>query len=324
MLFSCGSENTDEKPKSNSTPPSETNRILPSSNGGRLDLIVVANEALWQSDAGDAVRKIFTAPQAGLPQAEPVFNVVHIVPSKFNSLLKRSRNIIVLEKNDEEQFRIQSNAWAKPQRVALISGATNQAIQKLFEANYAEIYQELMLLEFQVLQKRFKKIGVLKNPKVLTDHNIKMTIPKNFELDQEGDNLLVYWNKTVKTDQGIIIHIEPMNEDDLAVGGNIIPLRDSITKLYIHGQKEGSYMKTEMYIPPVISNTELAGQFAVQARGLWRTEKEFKGGPFINYTIYDEKNKQIIFLDAFVYSPETKKRNFLLELESILRTIKIN
>ena len=47
------------------------------------------------------------------------------------------------------------------------------------------------------------------------------------------------------------------------------------------------------------------------------------GGSFINYTVFDETNNQRIMVDAFIYAPEIKKRNLVLELEAILRTLEI-
>ena len=49
--------------------------------------------------------------------------------------------------------------------------------------------------------------------------------------------------------------------------------------------------------------TELDGQFAIQTRGLWRTENDFMGGPFINYTVYDDKSDIVYGIDGFVLFP---------------------
>lgn len=321
VLFSCNNEESKDK---NSKPPTDGGRVLASSNGGPLDIVVVAKVGVWQSEAGDAFRKYFTAPQDGLPQAEAVFNVVHIEPSKFNSVLKRSRNVVILEKDTSDSaYLLYKNSWSKPQLVATFTAKSYKALRSLIYKNHEKLFKSIKDQEVIVRQKLSKRIGLLTNHKVLETHNISMDIPISFEVDQENENLLVLWNKTVKTDQAIIIHFQPMDPNEYSLGRNIIPLRDSITKLYIHGQKEGSYMKTERLLDPVITSTLLSDQFALETRGLWKTVGEFKGGPFINYTIYDEKNQQVIFLDAFIYSPETKKRNFLLELESILKTIKI-
>ncbi|MGB0176161.1 MAG: DUF4837 family protein [Owenweeksia sp.] len=294
---------------------------LPESNGGRMDLIVVAKESLWQGIAGDEFRKYFSSPQPGLPQPEPEFTVRQIEPKSFNTLLKRSRNIVVLETGDFGHTT-QSDFWAKPQLVVNLAAEDEQALAGLIRSKGTEIFNQLKSQEIQVLQKQMGK-AIHKKLPVLTRHNVTMAIPTSFEVEIEQENLLVLWNKTIKTDQGLIIYFQPMSNDMNALGTEIIPLRDSLTALYIQSDREGAYMVTEDLVAPTMTNMEIAGTFAMETRGLWRTKNDFKGGPFLNYTIYDEKNNQVIFIDGFVFSPETKKRNFVLELESILRTLEI-
>ncbi len=46
-------------------------------------------------------------------------------------------------------------------------------------------------------------------------------------------------------------------------------------------------------------------------------------GPFLNYQLKsDTKQDEYIMLDGFVYSPGSSKREYVFELEAIMRTIK--
>ncbi|MDC0972677.1 DUF4837 family protein, partial [bacterium] len=89
------------------------------------------------------------------------------------------------------------------------------------------------------------------------------------------------------------------------------------------GTYEGSYMSTELMIPPSIENTEISGMFAIETRGLWRMNGDFMGGPFLSYTIYDEKNDRILTIESLLYGPTAKKRNVVLEMEAMMRSIKL-
>jgi len=295
--------------------------VLPESNGGRMDLIVVAKESLWQSVAGDMFRKDFSSPQPALPQPEPEFTVRQIEPDQFNSLLQRSRNIVILEKGDFT-YTIQENFWARPQLVVTLAAEDENELAKLIQSKGPEVFKKLKDQEINALQERLGK-AVHKNLPILETHHVSMAIPTSFEVEIKQDNLMVLWNKTIKTDQGIIVYFKPMDPEMGALGMDIIPMRDSLTQLYVQSEREGAYMVTEDLVTPTIENTEIDGSFAIETRGLWRTKNDFKGGPFINYTVYDEKHNQVIFLDGFVFSPETKKRNFVLEMESILKTLEI-
>lgn len=291
---------------------------LPKSNGGRLDIMVVAEEALWLDTPGDVFRTYFAQPLSGLPQSESIFSVRQVTPKQFNSLLERSRIVVVLQKGPKG-FSHNQNKYAKPQEFITFSAPDNAALIALIKEHQAETIEELHYLEMLHLQKRItaKPQAV---SQTLSKHNVSMKIPPAYQKYVENENLLVYWNKTIKTQQGIMVYFEPI-KDELAIGERIIPLRDSLTQIHIPGDNEGSYMQVEDYIPPVFNNLDIDGRYSIETRGLWRTEGDFMGGGFLSYTIYDDINKQRITLDAFLYAPEINKRNYILELESILRSI---
>lgn len=313
LMLSCNQENGE--------PNQVFKDTLPGSNGGRLDVIVVAKDALYDQVAGETLRKYFTRQQDGLPQALPVFNVRQVDPSEFNELLKRSRNIIILEEGDSSFFSVRRNVYAKPQRVVSFVGEDEKEIAKLINANHSTAEEAIMRLEIAYLQQRLLK-KTQKAPEVVKQHNATIEIPVDYELENETDQVAVYWKKGVQSDMGILIHFEPLSEESTMLGNNIIPLRDSLTKLYVPGENEGSYMQVEQLLIPTIENTEIDDHFALETRGLWKVTNDFMGGSFINYTVYDEINNQKITLDGFVYAPELNKRNLLLELEAILRSFK--
>lgn len=315
LLFGCG-------PDEGATPGSKRSSVLPESQGGRLDIIVVAEESWWGDVAGEKFIKYFAVEQDGLPQAEPIFTVRQIPHKAFNDLLHRSRNIVLFEEAEEAKITVEHDLYARPQTVVIFQGPDATSIAKLIIQHHQELVDMLHDSEMELLQKRITA-QPQPLPKVLKEHHVSMKIPASFVLETEQENLLVFWNKGLKTDQGIIIHIEPINAGQALIGDDIIPLRDSLTTIHVPGDREGSYMIVEDYIPPVLKNMELDGQFAIETRGLWRTKGDFMGGAFINYTIFDETNNQRIMLDAFIYAPESKKRNLVLELESILRTVDI-
>ena len=64
-------------------------------------------------------------------------------------------------------------------------------------------------------------------------------------------------------------------------------------------------------------------QLLIETRGLWRMNGDFMGGPFLSYTIYDEKNDRILTIESLLYGPTAKKRNVVLEMEAMMRSIKL-
>ena len=50
-------------------------------------------------------------------------------------------------------------------------------------------------------------------------------------------------------------------------------------------------------------------------------KNDFMGGPFVHYAIVDTNRNEIIHLDGFVYAPKFNKREYLRELEALIRTV---
>jgi hypothetical protein len=46
-------------------------------------------------------------------------------------------------------------------------------------------------------------------------------------------------------------------------------------------------------------------------------------GPFINFAIIDKDNDRVLVLEGFSYSPSKEKRDLMLELEQIIRSVAV-
>ena len=55
----------------------------------------------------------------------------------------------------------------------------------------------------------------------------------------------------------------------------------------------------------------------------WEVKDAFMAGPFVNFAIKDEVNNRLVVLEGFVFAPSTAKRDYIFELESIIRSVTI-
>ena len=46
-------------------------------------------------------------------------------------------------------------------------------------------------------------------------------------------------------------------------------------------------------------------------------------GPFINYAIEDKANNRFVIIEGYVFAPSVEKRDYIFELESIIKSAKI-
>lgn len=314
---SCGGEET------NSDGTVKDTRILPPSSGTHSELLLVMPDELWLGPAGEAFREIYLADQEGLPQAESYFDASRVEPKDVNKILQKAKNILWVEKSDTSFVKMTKDLWARPQRLVRITAPTEKAITAELRGSANQVMQAFKDHDMELIQTRLSRSAYAYTHENLKDIGIKsMLLHKGFDPTLNKENLKIFATKTVKTIQYIVISSRPMSEGLVSVD-EIIAHRDSIGKNYFEGTYEGSYMTTEMLIPPSIANTEISGMYALETRGLWRMEGDFMGGPFLSYSIYDEKNDRILTVEALLYGPQAKKRNIVLEMEAMLKSIKL-
>lgn len=297
---------------------------LVSSTGRINHVLIVIKNSDWEGKIGDALRDIITQPIVGLPQEEQQFSINHVAPEAFNQLFKRSRNILFVGFDDESKFYTNQNIYADPQISLSVLGKTEQDIIDNINSHKKEIISVFKKNDLKIYQQ--KLANDLWNPKNIETFNklgFALKIPNQYVKVEDTGDFMWYRNDYTKGQMNIIAYTVPATSPkDLNIN-HIIKIRDSIGKKFIPGQFDNTYMATEPKFKPIIQKLKMQGLDAIESRGLWIVENDFMGGPFLNYTLYDKKNNRLIILEGFCYSPSTKKRDFVFELESILKTFQI-
>ncbi len=308
---------------------SEKKRTLLDSSGKLNDVSVVIDNDMWEGRVGEAIRDALAAPIYGLPQDEPIFNINQIPPSVFTGFIKKSRTILKIEMGKNPTINFENNVYAKPQKVIIVSGKTKDDIVKLVSDNSIRIIETFKGIELQEKQRLTKKS--LYNAKEIQEGlGLSINFPTAFRVSKtlatKEDKF--YWLKrdTRTGYVNILLYELPLNaiEKDSSLIGQIIKIRDSIGKKYIEGPIEGSYMITEDAYTPFHGETILDNKPTLETKGIWEVKNAVMAGPYINYAIEDKINNRWIIAEGFVYAPSVEKRNYIFELESIIKSIKIN
>jgi len=124
-------------------------------------------------------------------------------------------------------------------------------------------------------------------------------------------------NLIIKDLKSSLSDFEKINLND------VVSLRDSIGKEFIPGRVENSYMITEKEYLPYISYQTVNGFEAIETRGTWEVKGDYMGGPFINYIIKDTLNNSLLYVEGFVFSPSQRKRDKMIELEAVIKSMVI-
>jgi len=115
---------------------------LPRRATGKINSIsIIIEDQLWNGDIGDSVRNKFASPVLGLPQEEPLFTINQYPAKLMEGFMTDSRTIIVIKKENKNEFVLIKNQYASPQNVFHISGKTNEDILRILEKNASNIIQ---------------------------------------------------------------------------------------------------------------------------------------------------------------------------------------
>ncbi len=297
--------------------------ILPESNGKMNNVSFFIDENLWNGEIGDSIRKKFAAPVDGLPQEEPLFNLNQYPTKIFEGFARKSRNIVFISKGTESSYVAKTDQYAKPQKVFFISGKNNDEILQILEEKSPEIIQSLKASEIKENQVRMRK-SLISNQNVKDKFGVSLEIGYGYKYDMVKDDFLWIRKEFSSGYNSILVYQVPINkiENDSAVIGNIIKMRDSIGKQNIHGVLPNTWMITEEAYAPYLFDTTIQGRKTYLTKGTWELKNDFMAGPFVNYAIKDTKNNRYLILEGFTYNPSKAKRDLVFELEAIIQSVK--
>jgi hypothetical protein len=308
--------------------------ILLDSSGNINNVSVVLDNELWDGSVGDAIRSVLAAPIYGLPQDEPLFTISQIPPSVFTGFVTKNRTVLKIEVSNNSDIQILDNVYAQPQKVVVISGKSRQDIIDRIVENAPKIVTTFRNEEIAERQRQMSK-SPHKYKSIEKKLGLTIQFPSAYRISKESENF--FWiRKDITTGTtNLMIFEVPYNaikRNDSLVN-QIVKIRDSIGKIYIKGRQDGeisangekieSYMTTEDAYAPYVHETILDNKATIEAKGIWDLKEDFMGGPFINYAIEDKINKRWIIVEGFAFAPSVEKRDYMLELEAIIKSIKI-
>jgi hypothetical protein len=299
-------------------------KLLIGSSGRMNHALVVVDNNYWQGRVGDSIRKFLARDVVGLPQAEPILHLNQIGSKNFSNFLKANRNIIFISKADKNTFQSKKNVYARPQFVAEIKGKTEDDIIKITKKHAERIIKEIQKGDMAVFQKMHLKKNYYKPENVVffKENGIEMRVPYLYQKSQDDKEYVWFVRNIPEGYLNILVYTLPITSQADEDGENIIESRDE-KGYYIPGAKEGMHVLTEKNFTPERIETKLANLKTFETRGNWYMKGDFMAGPFVNYTIVDKKNNRLIVAEGLVYAPNIKKRDYMFELESIIKTLKL-
>lgn len=314
FIFSCNEDSNKKE-----------DRYLSPSGGTLNNLTIVSDDALWNGEIGDVVRDIFAAPIVGMPQDEPSYTLKHMKTRAFHEFVKKSRTFVELKMGLPKDIKFVNDLYASPQLGIIVSGETNKDIIAVLQENAIKMSAKIKAIEIDYKTSEISK-NLLDTDDITSSFDIDLGVLFSYRVAKKTDDFM-WLRKDIKTgDMNLMIYELPygtIKRDSLTIN-NIVKLRDSIGKAHIPGPVKNSYMITEKAFTPYLGTTVINNSEVLETRGIWDVKNDYMAGPFINYIIDDKKNNRQLVLEGFTYAPQIAKRDYMFELEAIIRSLKIN
>ena len=313
--------------KTSKKTPKKKSLLMPNASGLPYEMLVVMDDEQWDRPLGRAVFNVLDTDVPGLPQSERSFRISRVDPSGFNSNMFRiMRNVIKVDIQKiytQPKFKFARNVYAYPQMVMTLQAPDEASLAQYVEENAQSIIDFFTKSE---MNREIENLREKHNPEVSRlakeIFDVDVWVPWEVNKFKKGKDFLWASTNVGKKDMSIVLYSYPYTDKNTFTLEYFLNKRDSVMKVNIPGGPEGSYMTTQRdYV--YVQDATVHGRYAQVARGLWRVQGDRMGGPFVSHSRVDELNGRVIVAEAFVYAPESLKRDLMRRMEAALYTLQL-
>ena len=303
----------------------EDNKVVykPESSARINSITVVVDNDSWNNTIGDKIRNLYADEYEGLPQIEERFTLKQMPYEAFSGFSRSSRNIIFINKKSNPEFFFEVDKYARPQIYLEIKGNSIKSILEQIDKSKKEAINKFTNGEIEENKRRILK-SPLKDTFAMDDFSINMKMPSAYSLYKQDKNFIWYQKQIQKGHSNIIVTQLPSQKNIFDYNiPSVIKLRDSIGEVFLPGRNPESFMISEKEYLPYQKKVNYYGIKMLETRGTWGVKGDFMGGPFLNYLIEDKLNDRVLFVEGFVFAPSKRKRDNIIELEAIIKSLKL-
>lgn len=295
---------------------------------GKLNqIMVIINNATWEGAVGDTLRSWFGQDYDGLPQAEPIFDLIHLPKEFFNKEVKIHRNILQIEISslvDSSAITYMESPWANTQKVIRIAARTPHEFLRLFDENKIRITATFSRAERDRLISIYRRTPEASiHALFMNKYNLDLYAPTGYYIRRDTLGFVWLSAETQRYSQGIAFFSEEYKDESQFNHFILIDRMNEQLQRFMPASLPGSYMQIDKEIPYTLNQFTHKGHYAITIRGLWTAVNDFMAGPFELQAILDENGGRIIYLMSYVYYPNELKRNMMKQLNAILQSVDI-
>ena len=319
---------------------------------GKINIIMTPE--LWDGPIGKNLDSVLTQEMIVLPRPETIFKIRHVDPENVNSSMKHTRNLIFAFTLDDQSIKSQKikrmltsetitllsqdtalfmktlpDVYATGQEVMYLFGADEKTLASKIKKNGQRIIDHFNYRERVRITKGLLNASSTRSlTKMLEkEHQFSIKIPFGYRLAENQNEFVWLRQINPADDKDIFIARKKYSTPDDFKKENLIQFRNDLCRKYLFEdpEQDDTYLVTETTIPDkevVTREFNFDGRFAVEMKGLWKTNVNTMGGPFIGYAFVDEPTDYFYYIEGFTYCPSKDQREIVRELECILYSFK--
>ena len=291
------------------------NRKKPASTGQPYEIVL-------EGDTDSIVTRILTEDVPALPQPEPLCKLIQVKKGKTKGsyLLVRTRIIVNITDKDFA-VKLNHDENAAPQNIIRINARSVQQLrERLNGEKLRQLVDEAELEHLaEMISNNPSKQNKEMQEEVKKTFGLDMKIPVSMNASKKAKDFIWISNNASTGMQNLLV-MKVKSEERRMKNSNAFHVNDkaqidSILRTNMPGETDSMYM-----VIPHLSE-----------RGLWEMKGDAMGGPYVMHRIHRQQTaKQLssrqqgynLYIIAFVYAPEMKKKILIKQLEAAISTIK--
>lgn len=327
----------------------------PTAFGPLNQLVVVADSSLWSSAVGDTFDYYFASAYPILPQPEPIFDIKFFTPAQLMNVKERRelRTYIFLadlkDKNSamtrmmqedmgqekisevirDKGFKVTigKDKWAKGQLLVYMAGSSREALIESIKRQYSSVIQQIRKEDHGRIDAGVYLGGLNETlrDEIRLNLGVDLRVPNDYFKAMYDPEKKVMWirKETEDLSSNIMIQVLPYTDKAQLSKAGIKAIRDELGK-YVASDIPNTYMLTNDVDLPMLSYVgTYQNYYSVEARGIWEMQNDYMGGPFYSLLVLNPNDNKLYYFDGFVHAPGKDKREFMQQLEHVMRTAKL-
>lgn len=336
--------------------PSSRFKAKPAALAKMNEIVVIADDDMWNSFIGDTLDYYFSQYYPLTPSPEPTFDLRRFSVGDLNAqpLRRNLRTYLVVanlgdESSEATQFvkkdlgeerlartlidstfhtSVGKDKWAVGQILIYLFANSMDDLAKAIEQNYEGIAAKVTEHDYKQLYESTYSRGVYEpiQRKLFERYGAEIRIPGDYvvALDKPQDNGLIWFRRETRSGvMNIAVRQFDYTGAESVSKSAIKRNFNAFGRLYVSSPEENSYLLLNDVDLPILEYTAtVSGRYTKEYRGIWEMENDFMGGPFLSYAIVNEDLGKMIQIDGFILAPGKEKRDMMQQIDLVAKTVK--